>query len=203
MAINFGEEVTGEGPRASARSFTLPMLSSTPTYQDIMKTIGQMGQIPSLMDTAVPMVADIMGQQSQFLVPTLEGIDRQTNLNVADTQTDMMKRGLTGSDIEVGAMGSARGAGQMAKANVSAQFGMEQGKMLSSLIFRAMEGDMESERNLLTMLAQAMGQELTSQRDMAMFQKQLNAMDKESKRAFWGSVISGGMSAVGSVLGKK
>ena len=81
--------------------------------------------------------------------------------------------------------------------------GLQTSMALSQMLFQAAQGDREAETSLLTMLAQAMGQELGAQRDLQMFQQKLAAMDKESRRAFWGEVIGGGLSGIGSILGGK
>ena len=179
----------------------LTTVKSAPTYEDILRTIQSIGDIPSPSETAMPRIEELLGQRSQFLEPFVQDIRQQTQANVAATQSDMMARGLTGSDIEMSGMAAAREGGLRAEGQLKGQFGLESSKMLSDFIFRAAQGDQEAEIQVLTMMAQAMGQELGSQRDMEMFMQQLRSMDKESRRAFWGQVIGGTLSGIGSAIG--
>lgn len=181
--------------------YDIPIAEDTPSYENIVKKIRDMQGVPRLYDTAIPQIRDILGQSSQYLTPQLEAIDRSTEALAAKAQSDAMRRGLTGSDIEMANITGARQTGEYQKSQVRGQFGLNQANVMSDLIFKAASGDRESELSILTMLAQAMGQELTSQRDLEMFRQQLGAMDKASRRAFWGSIIGGGLSGAGKLLG--
>jgi hypothetical protein len=179
----------------------VPLSPTDPTYENIIGKIQEMQGVPGLSDTAIPQIQGILGQSSRYLTPQLEAIDRDTEAMAAKAQSDAMRRGLTGSDIELANITGARTAGGQRKAEVRGQFGLNQANVMSDLIFKAASGDQQSELSILTLLAQAMGQELTSQRDIEMFRQQLSQMDKESRRAFWGSVIGGGLGGVGGAIG--
>lgn len=179
----------------------VPTAKDTPTYEDIIAKIKEMEGVPGLYDAAIPEIRDILGQSSRYLTPQLEDIDRSTEALAAKAQSDAMRRGLTGSDIEMANITGARQTGEYQKAGIRGQFGLNQANQMSDLIFKAAAGDRDAEINVLTMLAQAMGQELTSQRDLEMFRQQLSSMDDASRRAFWGSVIGGGLGGAGAVLG--
>jgi len=178
---------------------------STPQYSDVMGQIQKAGNLPTITGTVMPSIQALLDPAGQKLSPYAKALDVRTNQNVAQVQTDMMKRGLTGSDIEATAMGGARAAGQDAIANMYAQTADQ----LSQMIYQAATGDINNNRELLLTLAQAMGQELTSQRDMQMFKEALQASLEEAEKsrrfasnaAKWGAVGTIGGTLLGGSMG--
>ncbi len=166
-------------------------------YQNIIDAIKKAGQVPGLTQTALPSIAEILSPGGQATSPYAAAINQRTEENVAKTQTDMMKRGLTGSDIESGAMGQARASGQSALAEMYGQTANQ----LAQMIYQAASGDISSNRELLLTLAQAMGQELTSQRDMEMFQQALRASIDQANSYASAQKSAGWMNLGGSIIG--
>ena len=164
-------------------------------YQAIEKTVKGAGQVQSLTDTILPSIKALLTPSADN--PTLQAIDRSTSRNVASAQTESMKRGLTGSDIEAGAMGMERQTGEMAK---SSFFADSAGK-LAGFMKELATGDINTQRENIIMMAQLMGQKLQSEQDIMMFREQLAAnidqAGKNRQSALWGA----GIGAVGSVAG--
>lgn len=183
-----------------AQPLSLPAVSTAPTYENIIKMLSGTSQLPG-QASILPQIQGILGQSSQYLQPAIEGINQATQANVAQSQTDMMKRGLTGSDIEAQGMTQARSAGQQQIGQLLGNWGLQNAQTMADYTYKALSGDIEAERSLAIMLAQAMGQELTSQRDLAMFQQQLAAALKAAK-ANAGSGLFGSIGgAIGGVAG--
>ena len=172
-------------------------LSGVPTFNNVAETIKASGNVPGVAQTISPTLYALLAPGGQASSPYTQDIMRQTQGNVAAAQSDAMKRGLTGSDIESQGMTEARSAGQTAIAQHYGQTAAQ----LATLIQQAVTGDVNSNREILLQLAQAMGQELTSQRDLEMFQKQMQmSMDianKQAKSQMW----SAGIGALGSLGG--
>lgn len=157
--------------------FQLPtdaLTTGTPDFSKLMEVLKIQG--PSMTNLAVPAIANLTGQASQFLQPQIAAIQKQTGANVAAAQSESMRRGLTGSDIEAASLTGEREAGLAAEAGVRAQFGLQQVQTLSNAIMQSLSSDIGQNRQILMNLAQAMGQEITAQRDMEMFAKQIQAL---------------------------
>ena len=164
-------------------------------YAAIKNTVGGLGQVQSLTDTILPSIKALLtpGENN----PTVQAINRSTASNVASAQTEAMKRGLTGSDIEAGAMGMERQTGEMAKSS----FFAEGAGKLAGFMKELATGDINMQRDNIIMMAQLMGQKLSSEQDLLMFREQLAAnidqAGKNRQSALWGA----GIGAVGSVAG--
>lgn len=164
-------------------------------YGGMESAVKGLSTIPGLTDTILPSIKALLmpGENN----PAFKAIDAGTQQNVAAAQTDAMRRGLTGSDIEAASMVGARGAGEMAKSNFQAQTSTQ----LAGFIKDLATGDIAAQRENLTMFAQLMGQKITNDQDLMMFREMLQAnldqADKNRKNALWGA----GISAVGSIAG--
>lgn len=167
------------------------------TYDSLDNAIKQAGKLPSVTDIALPAIMDLLRPGGQGSKPFEAAIGRTTSANVSAAQSDMMKRGLTGSDIEASAMGQARAEGS----NALAGFYGQNAASLASFIDKIVSGDLATQRANLMALAEAMGQKITSDNDLMMFRQQLEATksmaDKSNKAALWGA----GISAFGSIAG--
>jgi len=194
----------------NSQGFYVPELPAIPnvngmdtgaSYENIIKAIKSMGDVPSLSQSLVPQVQGILSDQGQFLAPQINAIrDRGEGL-AANAQSDATARGIRGSDIEAAGMAGARGMALGEEANLRGQFGMNQSNQLIDVLTKAMSGDLESAKQLRLMLSQAMGQELGSQRDLEMF-RQSSADAREAaaaanKAALWGA----GIGAIGAGAG--
>lgn len=162
-------------------------------YAGMDKAVKGLSSIPGLTETILPSIkALLMPGESN---PAFKAIDAGTAANVAAGQTDAMRRGLTGSDIEAASMVGARNAGEMAKSNFQAQTATQ----LAGFIKDLATGDIAAQRENLTMFAQLMGQKITSDQDLMMFREMLSAnlseADKNRKSALWGA----GIGVVGNV----
>lgn len=170
-------------------------LSIDSGYAGMEKAVKGLGQLPGLTDTILPSIKALLmpGENN----PYAKLIDASTQGNVAAAQTDSMRRGLTGSDIEAASMAGARQGGEMAKSNFFAQ----NSQQMAGFIKELATGDISSQRENLIMMAQLMGQKITNDQDLAMFREMLSAnmdqADKNRKSALWGA----GIGAVGSLGG--
>lgn len=194
----------------NSQGFYVPELPAIPSaggmdtgasYDNIIKAIKSMGDVPSLTQSLVPQVQGILSDQGQFLAPQINAIrDRGEGL-AANAQSDATARGIRGSDIEAAGMAGARGMALGEEANLRGAFGMNQSNTLIDVLTKAMSGDLESAKQLRLMLSQAMGQELGSQRDMEMFRQSSEdaraAAAAANKAALWGA----GIGAIGSGAG--
>lgn len=164
-------------------------------YGSVDKTVRGLTQLPGLTETILPSIKALLmpGENN----PAFKAIDLGTQQNVAAAQTDAMRRGLTGSDIEAASMVGARGQGELAKSNFQAQTSTQ----LAGFIKDLATGDISAQRENLISFAQLMGQKIQSDQDLLMFREMLSAnmeqADKNRKNALWGA----GISAVGSIAG--
>lgn len=178
------------GPRDD---FSLPMLSTAPSYENIVGMLSSISDLPRLRASIQPELEGLMGQGGPILAPALADLGRSTQANVAAAQSDAMRRGLTGSDIELASMRGERESGLRAEAGLRGQFA--QG--LVDLLFKAQAGDIDAATQLRTMLSQAMGQEMTAQRDIQMFNQQLQELGAQSARNRRSQLMAAGIGAVG------
>jgi len=164
-------------------------------YAGMEKSVKGLSQLPGLTETILPSIRQLLMPGPDN--PAFKAIDAGTQQNVAAAQTDAMRRGLTGSDIEAASMLGARSAGEMAKSSFQAQTATQMAGFIKDLA----TGDIASQRENLTMFAQLMGQKITNDQDLMMFREMLRAnldmADKNRKAQLWGA----GIGAVGSIAG--
>ena len=175
--------------------FSLPMLSTTPDYQSIVGMLSSISNLPRLRASIQPELEGLMGQGGPILAPALADLGRSTQANVAAAQSDAMRRGLTGSDIEMASMRGERESGLRAESGLRGQFAQS----LVDLLFKAQAGDIDAATQLRTMLSQAMGEEMTAQRDMQMFQQQLQELGAQGAANRKSQLISSGIGAIGQI----
>ena len=165
------------------------------SYGNLDRTVRGLSSTPGLTETILPSIKALLMPGANN--PYTNLIDASTGANVAQAQTDAMKRGLTGSDIEAAAMTGARGQGEMAKSQFYAQNAQSMAGFLKDMV----SGDIGMQRENLMALAELMGQKIQSEQDLKMFREMLDAnlgqADKNRKSALWGA----GISAAGSVAG--
>ncbi len=167
----------------------------TADYASMDKTVRGLTQMPGLTETILPSIKALLmpGENN----PYSKLIDQSTQGNVASAQTDAMRRGLTGSDIEASAMAGARQGGEMAKSSFFANNSQQMAGFMKELA----TGDIAAQRENLMMMAQLMGQKITSDQDLMMFREMLNAnidqAGKNRQSQLWGA----GIGAVGSLAG--
>lgn len=151
------------------------------SVQNILDLISKSGQ-QSLTNIALPPIENILGQQGAFIAPQIAAIRGRGEELAAGAQSDAMKRGLTGSDIEAaGMLGARQGAAQQ-EAELRGQVGMQQAASLAQMLFQALGMDIGQNREMFLNLAQALGQELTAQREREMFERLLQEGMAESGR---------------------
>src|SRR3990167_1173742 len=161
-------------------------------------TIFKLLQSPQArMTDVLPSIQELlMGQQAPAIASLREG----SRANVAAAQSEAMKRGLTGSDIEAASMGQARAAGEQQVGQLIAQ----QSSALAQYIMQAMGMDIQGNREMFVTLAQALGQELSSQRDMEQArldrEQAAHLAGKARQSALWGSAIGAGGLIAGGAL---
>lgn len=167
-------------------------------YGSVDKTVRGLSSLPGLTDTILPSIKALLMPGENNPYGAL--IDKATAGNVAAAQTDSMRRGLSGSDIEAAAMTGARNAGEDQK---TAFYTQNAGQMAGFMKDMA-TGDIENQRENLMMMAQLMGQKITSDQDLLMFRDSLSAnmsmADKANKAALWGAAIGAGGAVAGSAI---
>ena len=172
---------------------SLPQLPQNPDFGSVMKMLSSIDILPRLRESIQPELSGLMGEGGPILAPQLAAIRQGTAQNVAAAQSDAMMRGLTGSDIEAAGMRGERAAGLSAEAGLRGQMG----QTLLDLIFKATQGDLEAATQLRQLLAGAMGEELTAQRDIDMFNRQLQEMGAQESRNRKAGLINSIIGAVG------
>lgn len=166
-------------------------------YGGMEKAVKGLGNLPGLTETILPSIKALLmpGENN----PYAKLIDASTQKNVASAQTEAMKRGLTGSDIEAGMMSAERATGE----SVKTQFYADNSQQLAGFIKDLATGDIGAQRQNLIMFAELMGQKITSDQDLAMFREMLSAnmnqAAKNRKSQMWGSGI-GALGAIGGGL---
>lgn len=157
-----------------------PTADASNIYKLLQAPQGRMTDVlPSLQDL-------LMGQQA----PAVASIREGARSNAAMAQSEAMKRGITGSDIEAANMTMARAQGEQQVGNLIAQ----QSSALAQYIMQAYGMDVQSNREMFVTLAQALGQELQSQRDMEMAAMDRDAMITSGRQ-------SGQYGLLGSLIG--
>ena len=171
--------------------FSLPQISATPTYQDIIKTL----QAPTTTESQfLPEIERVLSERSQFLAPAISALKQNIGEGMASLEGTFARRGLTGSSIEAQGLATAQGRGNQALAELVGGFAREGGLNFANILARARSGDVNAQRQIQQMLAQAMGQELTAGRDIEMFNQQLSAAgsaaQKQSESAEFGAILN-------------
>lgn len=180
-----------------ANPYELPNLPTNASYENVMEILKSVSGVPTLQSQMAPLA----GEQAKYLQPQIEAIRELTGQNVAASQTEAMKRGLTGSSIEAQNMQMARTQGGQTEAKMRGEFALS----LTDLLARAIQGDTEAAQQLRYQLAQAMGQKVAADQEKEMFLQQLEAMNQQAssnrKSALWGSAIQGGAQLAGGLGG--
>lgn len=178
------------------QDFSLPQVPTNPTFEGVMGMLK--GRRP-LQTGILPQVQGILGQQSQLLQGPIAQMQEQGNVNVANLQSMMGQRGLTGSSIEAQGLGNVMSGTQRNIGELTGGFAARGANQFADLMMRANTGDVEASRQMQILLAQAMGQELTAGRDMQMFQQQLRAMMDQAGANRRASMWGAGIGAVGQI----
>ena len=178
--------------------FSLPQVSTTPTYQDIIKTL----QAPTASESQfLPEIERVLSERSQFLAPAIESLKQNIGEGMASLEGTFARRGLTGSSIEAQGLATAQGRGNQALAELVGGFAREGGLNFANILARARQGDVAAQKQLQVMLAQAMGQELTSSRDIEMFNQSLSANASASQRQAESDEFGAITNLIGQALG--
>jgi hypothetical protein len=164
-------------------------------YGGMESAVKGLSSLPGLTETILPSIKALLmpGENN----PAFKAIDAGTQQSVASAQTDAMRRGLTGSDIEAASMVGARQGGEMAKSNFQAQTATQ----LAGFIKDLATGDINSQRENLLSFAQLMGQKITNDNDLEMFRSMLQENMAQSARNSKSSLWGAGIGAVGSIAG--
>lgn len=168
------------------------------TPQNIYRLLqAPQGQMTSLLPSLQEL---LMGRQA----PAIQSIRQGAQSNAAKMQSEAMKRGLTGSDIE---MANMRGAYEQGEQQVGQLIG-QQASTLAQYIMQAYGMDVQSNREMFVTLAQALGQELQSQRDIEAMRFEADAARTAARESgqygLIGSLIgAGGMIGGGALAGKR
>ncbi len=154
--------------------------------------------VPGLTETILPSIKALLTPNENN--PYTRMIDRSTGQKVAASQTRMLQRGITGSDIEEAAAVGIEGEGEMAKSS----FFAENARTMAGFMKDLATGDINSQRENLMTFAEMMGQKITSDQDLLMFREMLAAnMDQAEQNrdsAFQSALIGAGGSIAGGVM---
>lgn len=180
----------------TAVPFQTPKL---PSLMDVIgpgETAATTSNIFKLLQAPQGRISEVLPGIQELLLgtqaPAIAAIREGARGGAAAAQSEAMKRGLTGSDIEAAAMGQARAAGEQQVGQLIAQ----QSSALAQYIMQAMGMDIQGNREMFVTLAQALGQELSSQREMEMRRLEREQLGAEAARqresALIGSLIGAG-----------
>ena len=150
-------------------------------------------------------MTDILPQMEDLLIgaqaPAMRAIQEGSRQNAAIMQSEAMKRGLTGSDIELANIRGAYETGTLQSGQLLAQ----QSSALAQFLMQAMGMDIASNREQFVTLAQAIGEQLAGERDMEIARRQQEFAAHEGaasrRSSLWGSLIgAGGMIGAGAMI---
>lgn len=156
-----------------------PSVTSSPN--EVFKLLASMPQ--GQMTAVLPYIQNVLGNQSQFLQPAVSGIREQGEIGAASAQSDILKRNLTGSDMELAAMAAPRLEAGRNIASLYGQAGLQQASQMAEYIMKAMGMDVESNQNLYMALAQALGQQMSNEASALSFDRQMQAAGKATQWA--------------------
>lgn len=166
-----------------------------PRLFDMIKA--RASEAPGYAETILPALMALLSPEGQQVSPFAQAIARGTEQNVAAAQSDAMKRGLTGSDIEMAGMQGARAQGQQA---LSQLYGQTAGN-LSNAIMSLLSQDIQTQQGVYGDLASAIGEEFTAQRDIRLQKEAQDAAMKQAKRNQWMSLAGSALGAGGNLMG--
>lgn len=175
--------------------FALPNMTNEPSYQNIMESIRSIGALPNMTQGVMPEIRGLLGQGGPAMAPGIAALRDLTNTNVAQQVSGAQQRGLTGSSIEAFGMGQAQAGGMQAES----QFRAQGAQTLADLLFKAQAGDIQAATMLRQLIAQAMGQEMGAQRDIDMFNKQMEEARAQAAANRKAQLWAAGIGAVGQV----
>ena len=175
-----------------------------PSLQELLGTdnpAGRLSNVKKILSAQQPQMAGILPGLRDLLLgaqaPAVAAIREGSRANVAATQSDMMRRGLTGSDIEASAMAGARGMGEQQVGQLIAQ----QSNALAQYLMQALGLDIAGNREQFTALAQVLSDEFTAEQEADMFRRSLEEGTAMAGRANRTQLVGAGIGAVGSILG--
>lgn len=183
---------------------TLPKLTS---LQDVIGTgqpTADPGNIYKLLQAPQGRATDILPSLQELLMsqqaPAVQSIRQGAQATAAKMQSEAMKRGITGSDIELANM---RGAYAQGEQQVGQLIG-QQASTLAQYIMQAYGMDIQSNREMFVTLAQALGQQMQMEQDWRIAQMEAvlasDAAKRSSRNSLLGSVIGAGGAIVGGFL---
>lgn len=139
-----------------------PRPSGEYNYSDIFNLLKTpQGRLTDVL----PQVQDMLGAQSEFIRPAVAQIREGARSDAASAQSDAMRRGLTGSDIELANIRGAREQGENRVAQILGQVGMQQSASMAQYIMQAAGMDIQANREMFVTLAQAIGEKLASDKE--------------------------------------
>ena len=188
-------------------------LSPSPGYSDILGMLTRPRQ--SYTEMTFPSVLPLLQPQEGMAPEIAQAIEmarsiggEMTGQDVASTQTEMMKRGLTGSSIEAGGLGEARAlGGQRTMATVmpmlmqQAQQKQQGREKLAGFLSQAYGIDLKGQDEILDRIAMAMGEEQARSQDAAMFGQYMKYLEEGGKEDFWSWKGAGAGAMTGAGVG--
>lgn len=157
----------------------------------------------SMVNSALPAMQSQFAATGANLAPALSAIRETTAGNVAGAQSDAMRRGLTGSDIEAAGMGGARAAGAAQEAQLVGQAGLQEAQTMAQAIMQAFGHDIDANASMYQNLAQLIGQKMSSDQNYKMFKDQLDQALRISHATGNNQLLASLISAGGQVVGAK
>ena len=146
------------------------------------------------MSDALPGIQELLlGTQA----PAVQAIREGARGNRASAQSDAMRRGLTGSDIEAANMTGATAQGEQQVGQLVAQ----QSSQLAQFIMQSMGIDIQNNREMFVTLAQALGQELGAQRSIEQSRLERDQAAHLAGKARNSALLGSAIGAGGSILG--
>jgi hypothetical protein len=156
---------------------------------------------PQSMTSVLPYIQQQFATTGQNLQPAINAINQSTGENVAGAQSDAMRRGLTGSDIEAAGMQGARQQGTAQIAQLTGQAGLQQAQTMAAQIMQAYGIDIQSNQQMLMAIAQALGQQMGNESSQFNFNDQLNNANAANKQAQQNALYNSAIQAGGQIIG--
>ena len=151
----------------------LPPIETDPQFANVINAIRASGD--KKLVESLPKIEEILSQQSKFLQPQIADIKTRGEELAAIAQSEAMKRGQTGSDIEAGAMAAPRIAASQEEGRVRSQFAMQASQQMANAYMQAAQFDIQTNKDVQLKLADAFNREIEVRQSRTDVRQAMNA----------------------------
>ena len=191
----------------TSQTYDPSQLPQLPKLQDLIgpgPVSGSEQNIYKLLQAPQGRMTDMLPSISQLLMgqtaPAVQSVREGARQTAATMQSEAMKRGITGSDIELSNIRGAYEEGELQAGQMISQ----QASALAQYIMQAYGLDIAANREQFVTLAQAIGQEISSYRDyisgIQQGERASNIAAKQGKMSLYGAgIVAAGMLGGGAL----